>query len=308
MKLLVIIPFQNRIESLLRLVDSLQYSYYFLEENWKCQVKIVLVNDHSNEEVVSRLTSAISQLSFIQIVNSHGIGPGAARNTAYDIGNFNYVAYTDSDCIVASNWLQIILSIIQSKNPLVLQGCPFAYQKKNEYGLYEEKLYEIMFSSYINENESTMVDSRNLILNNKIFNLFGREIFSEKLGFAAAESRVLAQKLSSKDIHIQYSNDVKIYHEDPCSLMSSCRTKYRHGAGRVELWRDNPQCNIQLINRYFTKPIALGIPDKYVVPVHLSFLYGYFSNIGLISNFWKLYEEISYESKVLFLDMIRFLE
>ena len=130
-----------------------------------------------------------------------------------------------------------------------------------------------------------MTDSRNLIVSKSFFSDMSGKLFSEKLNKAAAESRVLMARIKERNISVAYSEYIKVVHQDPVSIVESCLQKYRHGHGRVEIWGANHPPIEQLLKRYFYDPISLNIPSHYVISVHLSFLYGYFSNMGNMTVF-----------------------
>lgn len=297
MKLIVCVPFKNRADKLEMLLRSLRVA---MDKASDATVRIILVNDHSNPSELSRIKQSSALFGEVSIVDNKGVGPGAARNTVFNyLESEEYVAFTDSDCVVCEDWINEIMHLDNICSYSVIQGVPYFFMKQNVYGKWEEQLYHCMFSTYIDKKSSTclMTDSRNLVLRRSVIELFAGKLFSENINKAAAESRVFMANLAKHNIQVQYAENIKVYHEDPTSILESCRQKYRHGHGRVELWGEHHPSINRLVDRYFNMPIHDGIPQNYVVPVHLAFLYGYFSNIGKMTAFAELCSSIQKQLK-----------
>lgn len=287
MKLAIGIPFKDRAEFVIRLVRSLLDSIKLLNLD-DISVRIFLINDHSQHFHLKVVKDIANSCRGVYLVDNNGLGPGAARNTIYgQLSDEDYVAFIDCDCLPDKNWILEICRVCEKFRPSVLQGVPFLYMKKNKIGEWEENLYQCMFSTYLNPtlDSCNMTDSRNLIVSKSFFSDMSGKLFSEKLNKAAAESRVLMARIKERNISVAYSEYIKVFHQDPVSIVESCLQKYRHGHGRVEIWGANHPPIEQLLKRYFYDPISLNIPSLYVISVHLSFLYGYFSNMGNMTVF-----------------------
>lgn len=186
----VIIPCKNRNEKLEECLKSISEAKKKAKKEFKgVQIETIVVNDHSEKEFSYKVKSKFPD---VIVEDSTGFGPGYARNYGIRICKGEYIFFTDSDCIVDSNWICNGYNTFIKENPIVIQGIPWLFQKNvNKFlGQSEEKLYEIMFSTYVDGNHSTMTDSRNLLINKKIVDIMGNEVFSEKIDKATAESRV----------------------------------------------------------------------------------------------------------------------
>lgn len=274
----VIVPCRNRLGQLSICLDSINAAI----KSAKCQipgieVEVLVVNDHSEAGFSVEISQRYENC---KVIESDGYGPGYARNLGIEKSSGEFIFFTDSDCVVADSWIINGYRIFKQKNPVVIQGVPWLFQKKKnpEFGKCEELLYEIMFRKYVKGNSTVMTDSRNLLLNRAITDYLGREIFSEKTEKATAEDRVFGEKCNSLGLDVLFSLDVKIYHEDPSDMNYVCRQKYRHGSGRVLIWEEKQDFNY-LADRYFHIPIAKGLPVDYVLPAHTAFLLGFYNNI-----------------------------
>lgn len=275
----VIVPCKNRIDQLRVCLDSIYTSIAHAHNNHpNLDIEVIVVNDNSDIGFREKIEARYDDIT---VLDSSGIGPGYARNLGIKKSKGKYLFFTDSDCIVDEAWIISGYSVLLNKKAMVVQGIPWLFQKKANpiYGIYEEKLYEIMFSKYVNGSNTTMTDSRNLLLDKNVVSIIGAEVFSEKAEKATAESRVFGKRCISNGINVFFSKDVRIYHEDPHNLEDVCRQKYRHGSGRVLIW-EKKQDYSYLRNRYFSIPISEGLPVDYVLPAHAAFLFGFYNNIN----------------------------
>lgn len=274
----VIVPCKNRIEKLSECLDSIFIALKKAEEEIKdLKTEIIVVNDHSDEGFVESISEKYPN---VIVLNSIGYGPGFARNYGIEKSKGGYLFFTDSDCIVDNRWIVNGYNTFLEKRPIVIQGIPWLFQKNvNKFlGENEERLYEIMFSTYLSGEHSSMTDSRNLLFSRKITDILGREVFGEKQDKATAESRVFGKKCISNGINIYFDRKVKVYHEDSNNLLGVCKQKYRHGTGRVMIWDERPKYE-HLKYRYYDNPINNGIDKDYILPAHTAFLLGYYKHI-----------------------------
>lgn len=274
----VIVPCKNRIDKLKLCIESIYDSLNYEFKDDKSQYEIVVVNDHSDEGFKEEVMKLFPE---IKIVDSDGIGPGYARNLGIKNTIGKYIFFTDSDCVVSKNWIHEGIRVLDDTKALVVQGIPWLFQKnENIYmGNQEQILYETMFSTYLYDgNKTKMTDSRNLLMNRDITKILGNEVFSERMAKATAESRVFGNRCLDNGIVIIFDKDLEIYHEDSKNIEAVCRQKFRHGSGRIEIWKETPTFEY-LEERYFTNPIKHGNDVDYILPSHFGFLLGYFTTL-----------------------------
>lgn len=274
----VIVPCKNRIDKLTLCINSIYGSIDYALKEKEFDYEILVVNDHSDLGFREQVQSLFPN---VLIVDSDGVGPGYARNLGIKESKGEYIFFTDSDCVVAIDWISEGIKILSETNSLVVQGIPWLFQKnENVYmGDQEQKLYEVMFSTYLYDNNKTkMTDSRNLLMNRNITKILKDEVFAEKLKKATAESRVFGNRCLDHDIEITFDKELKIYHEDSKNIEAVCKQKYRHGSGRIMIWPETPKYDY-LENRYFTRPLDNGLDVDYILPAHCAFLLGYFQTL-----------------------------
>lgn len=274
----VIVPCKNRLDKLEECLNSIKVSIEVAKRDIKdLESEIIVINDHSEEGFKEKVLEKFKE---VKVEDSTGVGPGYARNFGISISKGEYIFFTDSDCVVSEDWILKGYNKFVDTQAIVIQGVPWLFQENTNptYGINEGKLYKLLFTTYLKGVYTSMTDSRNLLINRKITDIMGREVFSEKSSKATAESRVFGKRCISHGIEILFDENIKIYHEDPDTMLGVCKQKYRHGSGRVEIWKERPKYE-DLKNRYFDGPIKNGIDKDYVLPAHFCFLLGYYKNI-----------------------------
>jgi len=95
-KIAVIIPAKDASRTIKKCLESvlnLDYPDY----------EVIVVDDGSSD-ITPRLLSQYKDK--LKIITTQGIGPSAARNLAANQTQADYLAFTDSDCLVDSQWLR----------------------------------------------------------------------------------------------------------------------------------------------------------------------------------------------------------
>jgi poly-beta-1,6-N-acetyl-D-glucosamine synthase len=97
----VIIPFRNEEKNLAALIESLKNLNYPLD-----QFEIIFVNDHSTDHG-PRIVQECALVNFT-LIHSTAEGKKGAIALGIKEAKGNWIATTDADCIIASNWLNEI--------------------------------------------------------------------------------------------------------------------------------------------------------------------------------------------------------
>ncbi len=136
-KVSVIVPTFNRLTLLREQVNAL------LSQTTSAEIyEVLIVNDGSSDGTKQYLESIEKKYTNFHVFHNKNGGPARARNTALGVARGDIIAFTDDDCEVEKNWLEIILN--EFKKGLVgLQGLtytdrenvtPLTHQIDNETG------------------------------------------------------------------------------------------------------------------------------------------------------------------------------
>jgi len=291
MKLAIIVPCRDRLASVSRCLNSIARAAETATR--KCDasmtVRVLLVNDGSHCEFAPALAREYPSVTIIDV---DGSGPGAARNTGLKTVDADLYLLTDSDCVVGEDWCLRAVEWYGRRRAAMGQGVPWLHQRVQNprLGACEEALYRHMFSSYIDRGRISMIDPRCLMIASEYFASYPRDLFASWLAEASVEDRAVIGGLIERGLEIDWCPDVLVYHEDPPDEETYWRQKYRHGGGRIHVWRKVPAAEF-LLNRYFLAPTAAGCDPRYVVPAHIAFLLGYRDacrrgNSGAVPEWW----------------------
>lgn len=108
-KLSIIVPVYNVEKYLPYCIESI-ISNSFNLNSW---LEIILVDDGSTDKSGDICDQYALKYSFINVIHQNNQGLSAARNTALDIANGEWVAFVDSDDIVRKNYLSVLLNNIK---------------------------------------------------------------------------------------------------------------------------------------------------------------------------------------------------
>ena len=103
----VIIPFYNRVDLLIRAIDSVFRQTF---DNWE----LIMVNDNSTEALDSilKINKGPNAQSVKILHNERNMGPGYSRNIGLDVMNGDKVLFLDSDDKLSDNFLEEMMKII----------------------------------------------------------------------------------------------------------------------------------------------------------------------------------------------------
>src|ERR1700690_4626830 len=104
-KFSVIVPTYNRIELLKKTLESL------FCQNFK-DYEVIVVNDGSSDGTDEYL-SRLSEASRVKYIHHANCGLAATRQAGLQDARGTYIAFTDDDCVVPSDWLQKIHDAFQ---------------------------------------------------------------------------------------------------------------------------------------------------------------------------------------------------
>lgn len=137
MEISVIIPTYNRLELLKNQVDAVMNQT--LPSN---QYEVIVVNDGSSDGTKDYLDQVAAKHDHFIALHQQNGGPAKARNQALRQAKGSIIAFTDDDCEVANNWLEIIANEL-TDGLVGLQGLtytdranvtPLTHQIDNETG------------------------------------------------------------------------------------------------------------------------------------------------------------------------------
>lgn len=129
----VVIPAYNQASLLARLLDSLAAM------KDAPAFEIIIVDDASPDDtgaIVAAWTAAHPEVPCRYFRQDHNQGPGAARNRGVDEAHGEFVAFTDTDCVVGEGWLSALIAGYTSDAIAGVGGPVAPYNAESLFALY----------------------------------------------------------------------------------------------------------------------------------------------------------------------------
>ncbi len=129
----VVIPAYNQASLLTRLLDSLAAM------RDSPSFEVIVVDDASPDEteaIVATWIAAHPEVPCRYFRQERNQGPGAARNRGVEEAQGEYVAFTDTDCVVSEHWLSALISGFTSDTIVGVGGPVAPYNPESLFALY----------------------------------------------------------------------------------------------------------------------------------------------------------------------------
>ena len=232
MKASIIVPTYNRKDLIKKTVSSIEALDFD-----PSAFELIVVDDGSDDgtkeyfEDYRRRTG----LSFSYVWQKNK-GPAAARNAGLRLAKGEFIAFTDSDCIVDRNWLNMLVSGFTSPNIAVVGGSVRGvgediFSQYFEYaGIYNTRI--------VGENVIYVLTLNACYRRNVILELDG---FSERFRKPGGEDPELCIRIKKKHYAIQYSSAAVVYHHHKSTFKSFLRTFHNYGEGLAILVKSHPE-------------------------------------------------------------------
>lgn len=219
----VIVPVYNRAETIAACVDSLLRSEYPAERR-----EIIVVDNGSTDA-----TPAVLERYGTRIVRVDEArrGPSAARNAGLRVAGGTVAAFTDSDCVVAPDWLHRLVPSLEDPSVGAVGGRILALSGGNRVEQFGERIHD--HRKAIEVFQPPYVITMNLAA--RLAVLRELELFDERL--LRYEDVDLAWRLTRAGYRLTYVHEAVIRHRNPRTLRALFAQGYAHGYHSVMLRR-----------------------------------------------------------------------
>lgn len=222
-KICAIVPAKGSAENIDKCIESiLNTGYPYLD--------IIVVDDGLTDCAIERLTRLRNR---IRILKSNSGGPSYARNLAAGETDAEFLAFTDSDCIVEKNWIDELLRGFREFPETA--ACGGSQRIPADASLYEKSVFLFMkktgfLTDYVREGKDEI---REVFHNASCSVLYKRDVFLESGGFLRdvwpGEDVELDYRLKRKGYKLVFNPKAIVYHYRPKHLNSFCRMMHRYG-------------------------------------------------------------------------------
>jgi glycosyltransferase involved in cell wall biosynthesis len=231
MRISVVVPGRNCRHSLHKLVEALGAQGRSADE-------MLFVDDASSDE-----TPALAKrLGFHVLKQSVRKGPGAARNLGIRVASGDAVAFIDSDCWPAQDWLEKIEAILKKTPDEVIMGkteiptAGFWANAISDLGfpgganLGFERVWKVNKSGYTDH-----ISACNFAVTKAIFGRAG--CFNERINISACEDVELSLRWNNKGVRIRYCPEVRVWHSPRKGVYDFVGWHFSRGRGIYQFRR-----------------------------------------------------------------------
>ncbi len=215
----LVIPCFNRLDQTKNLLDSLK--------NSRSDCQIIIVDDCSQTDV-KRLIDSYDFPDLIYHRNESNKGPAASRNIGIKLSRYDYVAFTDNDCLVTADWLEKMHESIGSCGQDIAGVGGKVIAKNNDLiSLYY--IYHKILDPWFYQGRFLYLVTANAIFNKPA--LLKVNCFDEAVRIAGGEDPGMCFKLINEGYRFAYNPEAVIIHDFPKGVINFIKTFYRYGFG-----------------------------------------------------------------------------
>lgn len=231
-KVCIIIPVRGEAENLTECLNSI------LDLDFE-SYEIIMVDDGLNSEALKILENFKDK---VKILKSNFSGPSYARNLGVRHTEAEYVAFTDSDCIMDKYWLKELLRGLEKYPEAV--ACGGRQELPASATDFEKRVFLFMkrvgfITDYIRRTKEFRILE---VDHNASCNvIYKREVFLKEGGFLEGlwpgEDVEFDYRLKKKGYRLVFNPQAVVYHHRPESLGSFLKMMYRYGKAQGFLVR-----------------------------------------------------------------------
>lgn len=225
----IIIPAYNCEKTISKCLNSL------LNLNYP-KYEIIIVDDGSTDSTTEILKSYQDKIVVIRTENK---GPSHARNIAVNRAKGDYVAFTDSDCIVDKNWLDELLKGFLNEKVAGVGGDQLSPDDETEFGSDVNNFMKAIgfVSDYLKLHKQIIETKHNPTCNvmYKKRILLEAGLFNEDLW--PGEDVEIDLKIRKLGSTLYYNPDAIVYHYRSSNIKSFSRMMKRYGWAQAYLMR-----------------------------------------------------------------------
>jgi len=215
----IIIPVRNGEKYLEKCIDSVKKLTY-------PELEIIFINDGSTDR-----TGEILKKSNVKVIETEGIGPSRSRNLALNEAKGEFVAFTDSDCLVKENWIDELLSGFKNESVAGVGGDQLSPSDEIDFGRNVQDFMKCIgfVTGYIKTEKKLTKVNHNPTCNV----MYRKSILLELSGFCPGlwpgEDVELDWRVTKKGYKLLFNPEAIVYHYRPENLRKYRKMMYDYG-------------------------------------------------------------------------------
>lgn len=222
-KFSIIIPTHNRPKQIVRCLAAISDLDYP-----KNKFEVIVVDDGAtlSPEIVEKFQNKIDLIFHQQ----EQTGPAQARNKGAELSSFEFLVFTDDDCLPDKNWLLKFREQFTHTPQVCIGGRVVNHLKKNPFSSASHQLIDYLYDYFKEKNyEMFFFTSNNIALPKKI--LQNLEGFDHTFPLPAAEDRDFCKRLLERNFKLVYQPEAIVYHFHELNLRGFWRQHFNYGRG-----------------------------------------------------------------------------
>lgn len=224
----IVIPFYNRLDALSACLESLTRLRYDRD-----RIEVILVDDggrQRTDEVVSHFADRLP----VSLLRQEHAGPGAARNLGANHARGKWLAFTDSDCSPAQDWLERLASALGASADLAVGG-RVVNTLPNMFSVASQWQTDYLISYFgASPGRRGFFTTNNFAVSRQSFLAAGG--FDAGFRQAGGEDREFCYRWSTLGRHFLWAPDAVVYHQHRLTWTGFCRQHFHYGRGAWRYW------------------------------------------------------------------------
>jgi GT2 family glycosyltransferase len=191
--------------------------------------QVIVVNDSIEISLETTIAPFQEQLNLV-VISQPNSGPATARNTGAFVAEGKFLVFTDDDCTVAPDWLQILETRFAETPNCLIGGRTINALPDNIYSTASQQLIDYLYSYYnAIGDHAKFFTSNNFALPAEAFQTIGG--FDTSFSLAAGEDREFCDRwLHSGNVAI-YAPEAIVYHSHELTLHKFWKQQFNYGRG-----------------------------------------------------------------------------
>ncbi len=227
----VVIPTHGRPTQLAHCLEALASLDYPRD-----RYEVIIVDDGSETPLDSDVVPFEKRLNLTLLRTPVNIGPAAARNRGGAQSKGDFLAFTDSDCVPARDWLQRLAERFAATPECAIGGLTINALEENVYATASQLLIAYLYSYYnADRDHAQFLTSCNLSLPLELFRRING--FDDSFPLAAAEDRDLCDRWLHHGYRMIVAPEVIVYHAHPLTFRTFWRQHFNYGRGAFHFHR-----------------------------------------------------------------------
>lgn len=199
---------------------------------------MIVVDDGSSRKLDEIVRPAERSLQVVLLRIEHS-GPAAARNTGARSARGRFLAFTDDDCRVESNWIRNLEERLRGR-PASMIGGAVVNRVDSTYAIASQIILDSVYAHYnADPDDASFFASNNIAMTAELFHAVGG--FDTTFRRAAAEDRDFCDRWRHAGHNMSYAPEAVIYHHHVLTLRGFYRQYFNYGCGAWQYHRRRRQ-------------------------------------------------------------------